>query len=395
MARPQAKAAFVHLSLTHFRGFRDLGLDLDPVPVVLTGANGAGKTNILEAISLFAPGGGLRQARLGEIDLRLPGNNSGMAWAAHARVASMATEFSLGTGRDPLGPVQAGRERRVSRVNGAPVKSQASFAEFLAVQWLVPAMDRLFDDGPSQRRRFLDRLVGNVDPAHAGRIAAYEAALRERARVLRGEIAVDPSDRASWLDGLESEMAGLGVAIAASRLEAVRLLNQALAEAQDAFPRAELAILGAVEEWLVDASALQAEERLGERLKEARAEDAATGMTQWGTHRSDLGVQYAGRALGGRPLLARDCSTGEQRALLLSIALAEARLARRLRGQAPVLLLDEALAHLDGRRRDGLYEAILALEIQAWLTGAEPGPFKALSGHAQFFHLEHGQAAFA
>ena len=141
-----AETAFVRLALTHFRGFRDLDLGFEPRPVVLTGPNGAGKTNVLEAISMFAPGGGLRQARLGDVDLKLTHNAPGMAWAVHAEVMLPGGEISLGTGRDPLGPQQIGRERRLARVNGAPVKSQATFAEYLSVQWLVPAMDRLFED---------------------------------------------------------------------------------------------------------------------------------------------------------------------------------------------------------------------------------------------------------
>ena len=387
-----ASPAFVRLSLTHFRNFRDLDIALEPGPVVLTGPNGAGKTNILEAVSMFAPGGGLRQARLGEVDLRLPGNSTGMAWAAHARVIVHDSEISLGTGRDPLGPQQIGRERRLCRVNGAPAKSQASFGEFLTVQWLVPAMDRLFEDGRSERRRFLDRLAGSADPQHWTRVLAYEVALRERGRILRGEVSAATCELSTWLDGLEAEMSALAGAIGAARLEIVRLLNQSLDETSGPFPRADLAVRGAFEEWLCEGSALMAEDRLRQRLGESRKADGAAGYAQWGTHRSDLEVRHAGRELGGRRVLAEECSTGEQRALLLSIALAQSRLAGRTSGRMPVLLLDEALAHLDSRRRDGLFEEVLALGLQAWLTGADREAFRGLSGRAQFIDLENGQA---
>jgi DNA replication and repair protein RecF len=383
--------ALTHLSLTQFRNYRHLSLDLAPAPVVLVGPNGAGKTNLLEAVSLLGPGSGLNRAKLSEIDFRGPGNQANMAWAVHAKLSVPGGDFTLGTGRDPLGPAQIGRDRRLARINGAPAKSQAEFAEILSVQWLVPAMDRLFDDATSGRRRFLDRLVTGIDPTHAARVAAYETALRERARLVRGEVAAAPGDLGAWLDGLEAEMAAAAVAIAASRREAVAALNAALAEAETAFPRAGLAVHGSVEASLEHGPALAAEEQLKERLAAARQTDAATGVTEWGTHRSDLAVTYLGRALGGAPLRAAECSTGEQRALLLSITLAEARLTRARRGQAPVLLLDEAVAHLDRTRREALFAEIGALGLQAWFSGADREPFQPLAGMAQFFEIEDGR----
>lgn len=380
-----------HLALTQFRNYRHVVLDLDPAPVVLLGDNGAGKTNLLEAISLLGPGSGLNRAKLSEIDFRGPGNQANMAWAVHAKLSVPGGEYALGIGRDPLGPAQIGRDRRLARINGAPAKSQADFAEILSVQWLVPAMDRLFDDAAASRRRFLDRLVGGIEPSHASRIAAYETAMRERARLLRGEVAASDSDLRSWLDGLEAEMAALAVAIAAARREAVAALNAALGEAETAFPRAGLMVAGSVEGWLEQGPALAAEDLLKARLAAARASDAAAGVTEWGTHRSDLEVFYIGRSLGGAPLRAAECSTGEQRALLLSITLAEARLTRRRRGQAPILLLDEAVAHLDRARREALFAEILALGLQAWCSGTEREPFQPLAGAAQFFEIEDGR----
>jgi DNA replication and repair protein RecF len=388
----EAGATIVELALTHFRNFRELSLSFEGPPVVLTGPNGAGKTNLLEAISMFAPGGGLRQARLGDIDLRLAGNMKGMAWAAHVRVNTPGGEHSLGTGRDPLGPQQSGKERRVCRINGASARSQSGFADVMSVHWLTPAMDRLFDDGKSGRRRFLDRLASDIDPAQAQRLTAYETALRERGRILRGDVQPDVRDRAGWLDGLENEMAGLASAIGAARLETVRLLNQAMAQSAGAFPQAELSVLGTVEAWLLAEGALAAEDKLRERLRASRHDDAESGVARYGTHRSDLSVAYIGRDLGGQALSAGDCSTGEQKALLISIVLAVARLAGRMRGQLPILLLDEALAHLDAQRGEALFEELSAMGAQAWLTGADAAPFRGMRGRAQFFQLEHGQA---
>ena len=386
-----AHVGLTHLALTQFRSYRHLAVDLDLRPVVLVGPNGAGKTNLLEAVSLLGPGSGLHRAKLSEIDFRGPGNQAGMAWAVHVKLQTAGGEFALGTGRDPLAPSQIGRDRRLARINGAPARSQADFADILSVQWLVPAMDGLFDDAASARRRYLDRLVTGIDPGHAARVASYEAAMRERSRLLRGGLSASQADLDGWLDALEAEMAGAAVAIAASRREAVDALNLALAEGNGPFPRASLAAAGTVETWLAEGPALSAEERLKACLKTARAGDAASGVTEWGTHRSDLAVIYLGRSLGVAPLHAAECSTGEQRALLLSIALAEARLTRNRRGRAPILLLDEAVSHLDGQRREALFAEILALGLQAWLTGTDRDLFRSLLGHAQFFAVEDGR----
>ncbi|TXH32017.1 MAG: DNA replication/repair protein RecF [Rhodospirillaceae bacterium] len=388
---------FTHLSLTAFRNYRQLSLDLDPRPVMLWGDNGAGKTNLLEAISFFAPGSGLRQAKLAEVDFRIgshgASNQSDMAWAVHARITLPRGEHLLGTGRDPLGPAQTGRDRRLHRLNSAPLRSQAGFAEILSVLWLTPQMDRLLSDATGSRRRFLDRLVASIDADQASRIGSYETTVRERAKLLRGEVAAGGADLAAWLDGLEAEIAGLAVAIAAARNETVLRLNDFMTTGAPhaAFPLASLAIDGAVESWLQEMPALAAEDRLRSCLQAARAEDAASGTTRWGTHRSDLAVTYLGRRLGDVPLRAGDCSSGEQKALLLSIILAQARLTRHLRGEAPILLLDEAMAHLDAGRRAALFEEVLALGTQAWLTGTERDWFKPLGDAAQGFAVSDGR----
>ena len=407
----QVANGFSYLSLTSFRNYREVGLetglDRGLGAIVLTGRNGAGKTNLLEALSYLAPGSGLRQATIAEIEFRNAGNHAGVhstetqdgfarqggiAWAVHARYQGRGGEHALGTGRDPLALAQSGRERRISRINGANVRSQASFAEILTVLWLTPQMDRLFSEATSSRRRFLDRLVYGLDPTHAARVAAYEQAMRERARLLRGEGPTAPGgDMNAWLSGLEAEMAGQAVAIAAARLDASTSLNAAMAEAVGPFPQADLAVAGAVEASLDFMPALEAEDLLKARLAAARQSDAESGVTQWGTHRSDLVVTLSGRHLGGVHLRAGDCSTGEQKALLVAIILAEARLSTKRRGEAPVLLLDEVAAHLDRQRRDALFAELQALQAQCWLTGTERETFQSLDGWAQFMTAGDGR----
>ncbi|HYL33619.1 MAG TPA: DNA replication/repair protein RecF [Stellaceae bacterium] len=372
-AKPATRAAtapatsVVRLVLTDFRGYARVRLAIGPDPVVLVGPNGAGKTNLLEALSFLAPGKGLRRAKLSEIDRR-----GGHVWALAATVASPAGEFDVGTGRDA--DSESG-ERRHVRIDGVPAKSQQDLSERLAVAWLTPQMDRLFADAASGRRRFLDRLVTGFDPSHWSRLLAYERAMRERARLLR-EGATDPS----WLKALEEIMAENGVALAAARLEAVTRLAAACAEAQGPFPRAGLAIEGAVEHWLGNMPALAAEETFRAALHDSRGLDRDSGVTQTGPHRSDLLARHLGTGEA-----AALCSTGEQKALLIAIVLAYARLLALRRGSAPVLLLDEVTAHLDAARRSALFQALRALGAQCWLAGTDTALFAELKGHAQFF----------
>jgi DNA replication and repair protein RecF len=378
-AQPQAigRLAVRQLNLTAFRSYARLRLQVDPRPVVLTGPNGAGKTNLLEAISFLAPGRGLRGARLAEVDRQgvlspQGGLPEGGAWSLGATLDGPRGPCAIGTGRDRDGT----RERRVVEIDGAPA-SQAALADAVAAIWLVPAMDRLFQDGASARRRFLDRLVLAGDPAHAAQVARYGHALKERLRLLRtGRL-----DRA-WLDALEARIAAAGVAIAAARRQTIADLCAALAGATGAFPRPTLALRGDAEAWLDELSALDAETRLAEALAQSRGPDAEAGSTAAGPHRSDLEVhdQASGRA-------AADCSTGEQKALLIAIVLAEARLRSAEGSRLPLLLLDEVAAHLDpGRRRD-LFEQLCALGAQAWLTGTDPALFAPLGARAQYFSV--------
>jgi DNA replication and repair protein RecF len=370
------RPAVTRLVLTDFRGYGAARLELDDRAVVLTGANGAGKTNLLEAISFLAPGRGLRRVRLGEIDRRVPpakpGDAPPGAWAIAARLQTGKGEVQIGTGRDAA---SATGERRIVRIDGAKAKSQAALASLAHLVWLTPQMDRLFLEGSGGRRRFLDRLVLGFDAGHAARLGAYEQAMRERARLLR-EGAAD----AGWLAALEEGMAADGVAIAAARRDLTARLDAACAAAAGPFPQARLALAGEVEAWLGTMPALAAEEELRRRLEVARRGDAESGMTAVGPHRSDLTVRHQASGMA-----AASCSTGEQKALLIAIVLAHARLRAEASGSPPILLLDEVAAHLDGARRAALFAALGEIAAQAWLTGTEPGLFAGMAGIGQFF----------
>jgi DNA replication and repair protein RecF len=368
-ARGMAVSAVRRLMLTDFRSYAGLRLETGREPVVLTGPNGAGKTNLLEALSFLAPGRGLRGARLADVDRAGAG-----PFAVAARLHGPDGPLEIGTGRAPEGP----REKRLVRLDGLPVPNQAALAEIASVVWLTPAMDRLFTDGPEARRRFLDRLVMVGDPGHAGQGARYHHALRERSRLLR-ERRGDPA----WLGALEGRAAAAGVAIAAARRQTVAGLIAALAGTGGPFPRPELALDGVVEGWLETSSALDAEARLADALAAGRGQDAETGATAIGPHRSDLLVRDAASGAA-----ARTCSTGQQKALLVSIVLAEARRRAADDGRLPILLLDEVIAHLDPRRRAHLFDEILALDAQAWMTGTDTALFAPLGADAQFFNVD-------
>jgi DNA replication and repair protein RecF len=369
MAAPEAVTglAVLRLRLADFRGYREARLDVDARPVVLTGPNGAGKTNVLEALSLLAPGRGLRRARLADVD-----RQGGGPWSVNARLRRGRDEpVEVGTGRDP-----EGGDKRLVRIDGRNARGQAQLAEIGAVQWLTPQMDGLFIEGAGNRRRFLDRLVTGADPEHAGRLAAYDYAMRERLRLLR-EGRPDPI----WLEALEDTMGRHGVAVAAARRERVLALDGATDSSGSApFPRAGLRLAGRLEAELGEAPALAVEDGFKARLAASRRLDGETGTTTEGPHRSDLEVTHLERGQA-----ARLCSTGEQKALLLSIQLANARLVKAQTAAAPLLLLDEVAAHLDEARRKALFEAILALGAQAWLTGTDALLFRPLDGLAQFF----------
>ncbi len=388
---PGLSAAWLgRLTLTDFRNYRAAEMIVDRRPVVLTGPNGAGKTNLLEAISFLAPGRGLRHARLDEIDRRgsfREGGGRETAWGVAATVCRGNGTTEIGTGRDPEA-LPPGRERRLVKIDGSFVLGQAVLARQLGVIWLTPQMDRLFLDGGGARRRFLDRLVYGFDTDHAGRLARYEHALRERSQILRQS---SPAGwDTAWLSAIEQQMAERGVAIAAARRELVERLDRASARGVGPFPWAGLALAGAVDAWLAEMPALAAEDRLRCQLTADRARDAEAGGAQCGPHRSDLAVTD----LASR-WPAPQCSTGEQKALLISIVLAHARLQMESGGLAPILLLDEVVAHLDPVRRSALFEEILALDLQAWLTGTDAALFAEIGERVQCFRVREATISAA
>lgn len=380
--------AVLSLSLRDFRNYAELHLRLSGQPVVLTGPNGAGKTNILEALSFFSPGRGLRRARVSEVS-RVSGQPLRRCWAAHAELACAIGPVAIGTGLAETTGDEEMAERRIVRINGEPAASANGLAEYLDVVWLTPQMDRLFVEGLSTRRRFMDRLVYGLDGGHARQVAAFERAMRERNRLLRLGGA-DPA----WLAALESQMAEHGVAVAAARREALGRIEAGMALATGPFPRARLAAQGVIEAWLADMPALAAEEKYRAVLAERRGIDREAGAATEGPHRSDMAVWHAEK---DQP--AALCSTGEQKALLIAITLANARLIRARRQMAPLMLLDEISAHLDARRRTALYEELLALGGQVWLTGTDDDLFAGLAGQAEFFTVADGvvtpRAAFS
>ena len=350
--------ALTRLALTDFRNHQAATLMPAANFVVLTGENGAGKTNILEAVSLLVPGRGLRGAALAEM-----GRSDGPGGFA---VAGRLGDVDLGVGALSIAP-----DRRMVRINGAPA-SAGALSEWLSIVWLTPAMDRLFTEGASERRRFLDRLVLALEPAHARHTTRYDAAMRQRNRLLGSEVPADPD----WVAALEMQMAEHGAAIARARSALVTMLNERIAASVDGpFARAALALEG----WRDEGS-------LAVELAQGRSRDAAAGRTLAGPHRSDLAVDHLGK---GQP--AARCSTGEQKALLLGLVLAHADLVAEQAGRRPILLLDEIAAHLDPVRRDALFERLAGGGGQVWMTGTETGLFAGLAQAASWFHVDDGK----
>jgi len=373
-------AAFIRrLTLTNFRSYHAAQVAIDAAgPVVLTGANGAGKTNLIEAISLLAPGRGLHRATIDGLAF----SEGDGAWSVSAEIEGMLGLSTLGTGIDPPTAEETATARKC-RVDRESVGSAAAFADHLRVVWLTPAMDPLFNGPASERRRFLDRLVLAVDAQHSSRVSALERSLRSRNRLLE-EGQSDPH----WLDAVEHETAEVAVAVAAARAETVNRLSGALTATRDAapeFPHAEIALDGWMEKLLPTQSAREIEDRYRALLRENRGRDAAAGRTLDGPHRTDFIATHASKGIP-----AADASTGEQKALLIRLVLAHARLIKEMTGFAPLLLLDEVVAHLDPARRAALYDALSALGAQVWMTGADPAAFGDIIGRAKVFVVRNG-----
>lgn len=376
IALPRARLS--RLVVTDFRSYARAELTLDGRPVAFVGENGAGKTNLLEAVSLLSPGRGLRGAAYSEIARDMAQGGEG-GWAVAATLETETGPVRIGTGLEP-DALKTNTRARLVRIDGQTASGSGVLAQHLRVVWLTPAMDRLFLEGASERRRFFDRLVMGFDPSHGARVNAYERGLRERNRLLADEVG-----DTSWLGGLEEQMAEHGVAIAAARIETLARLRGALDAAGDThFPRADIALDGELEAELANAAAVDVEENFRNRLAQMRGRDAAAGRTLDGPHRTDLAVRHM-----VKDREARLCSTGEQKALLIGIVLANARLLAA-RGAAPLLLLDEIAAHLDEERRRALFEEILGLNLQAFMTGADPVLFAGFGSRAQTFRIARG-----
>jgi DNA replication and repair protein RecF len=367
------------LTLTNFRSYHAASLAVGDGPMVLVGPNGAGKTNLLEAVSFLAPGRGLRRATLEEVAFA-EGDGS---WAVSAEVEGALGLATVGTGIEPPSAEDAVVTRKC-RIDREPAASATAFADHLRIIWLVPAMDGLFAGSAGERRRFIDRLVLAVDAEHGSRVNALERSLRSRNRLLE-----TPDPDPHWLDAAEHETAELAVAVAAARAETVRRLSAALAAARApgaAFPSAEIALEGWMETLVLTHPAVEVEDRYRAVLRDNRARDASAGRTLDGPHLTDLAVVYEPKGIA-----ARDASTGEQKALLIGLVLAHAGLVAEMTGAAPVILLDEVIAHLDPGRRTALYDALERLGAQIWMTGADPAAFAEIAARAEIVEVAPGR----
>jgi DNA replication and repair protein RecF len=362
------------LTLTDFRNYASLSLDLEPGMVVFSGENGAGKTNLLEAISLLSPGRGLRRAPYAEV-----ARDSGMGgFAVHAGMDGPQGQFEIGTGTAGIEP--GGEAGRRVRINSAQAVAD-DLLDWLRVLWLTPAMDALFTGPAGDRRRFLDRLVLAVDPGHGRRAQDYEKAMRGRNRLLS-----EGSRDWAFFDAIEMQMVESGTAIAAARAEMVRLLAAMIDKLpQGPFPQADLALEGPLEAMVGHEPAVEIEESFRRALASGRERDRAAGRTLDGPHRSDLLVRHRPKSMP-----AELCSTGEQKALLVGIVLSHARLSGEMTGSVPVLLLDEIAAHLDAGRRAALFSILEELGCQTFMTGTEASLFSSILGRAQFLTVDHG-----
>ncbi len=370
------------LTLSNFRSYAALDIPVAAGLVALVGENGAGKTNLLEALSMFTPGRGLRRAELA--DMSRTGGPGG--WAVSIELNSPTGRQQFGVGMDPPEALAPGVRR--FRIDRAPVSSARAFADHIRVVWLTPSMDQLFSGPAGERRRFLDRLVLAVDSDHASRVSAMERALRNRNRLLEEGVR-----DAAWLDAAERELAELAIAVAAARQETVTRLA-ALAEAgrdsASAFPWARVELDGEIERMIPERPAVEIEERYRAVLRDNRARDAAAGRTLIGPQTSDLKVWH-----GPKRVEAVRASTGEQKALLVGLVLAHARLVTAMSGIAPIMLLDEIAAHFDPPRRAALYAGLQALGAQVWMSGADISGFAGLPSNSQIYQISGGRADLA
>ena len=404
-SHPQPTHAITRITLENFRNYRTLTLDVGAQPVLLVGKNGAGKTNLLEAISLLMPGRGFRNASLRELDYSAPsvsppyspppvggiqktlpppaggvGGGNGAVnfdvkrsspWALHAEILTQGITHQIGTGR--AAGEEGAREKRLLKIDGEQVRQQSELTRHASIWWLTPAMDQLFNEGHSARRKFLDRLVYGFDPAHAARVARYERAMRER-NALLAELALTDSD---WLAVLERQMAESAVAITTARQETIARICQTMETMPGIFPHARMSLAPGAEGDI---------HKIAERLAGFRGRDAAAGRALSGVHRAELEVIHS-----IKNARAEQCSTGEQKALLLSILLAAARAKMAHSGLPPVLLFDEVVAHLDVDKRAALFDLISGAAIQVWMTGTDAADFQDLREFATLLEIAEGR----
>lgn len=381
------KSGVTRLTLTDFRNYKNLRIESHVGPIILTGENGSGKTNVLEAISFLTPGRGLRSAKLSEIqrihnadDINILSSGE---WNVAAEILKNNEDHLIGTALQH--GVRDDREehsfdRRIINIDAQKISQQSELGKYLSVIWLTPQMDRLFQGGPQPRRSFLDRLVYAFDLEHAKRTAGFEHLYRQWLQLLKSGCRDN-----HWLTSLEQNMAALGVAIAAARREQIARLNTFIEqEPDDIFPNVRLELDGIIEKMLDEHSALDVEDFYTQKLQQQRQKILYNESSE-GVIRTDFRVYFQKKNMP-----ADLCSTGEQKALLISIILAQTKCQMLDKGFAPVLLLDEVTSHLDDKKRDALLEKITALRLQAWITSTEEQNFTILKNDAQFFHVENG-----
>lgn len=368
------------LKLDHFRNYQHADLAIHAGQLVILGDNGAGKTNLLEAVSLLAPGRGMRRAKTEHLAYRASGFEAAsdiadnddadrLDWAVAATLENEDGTVQIGTGVPP----SAKQGNRIMRLEGVTV-SQADLGSRLAVSWLTPQMDGIFLDSPAARRRFLDRLVIAFDPAHIGRMSRYEKALRQRAHLL-----TEQRGDESWFSALESVLAETAVAVTAARQSLIKALNKEAARGWFGFPGVELLLGGDTENWLLDMPALAVEDQL---MLAARTARLNGDLAMPGPHASEFQALHLASQVP-----ANRASTGQQKAMLIAVILAHARLQDRRLGRVPVMLFDDVAAHLDAKRRGALFDAVQSLGGQCWYSGTDDGQFKELLKTAQFVKI--------
>ena len=374
------------LSISNFRNYAEASLKPCSPVVVLLGNNGAGKTNFLEAISMLSPGRGLRRAQLAQMAraktrATLTENpcETQDQWVVSAKIESHGFQTTIGTAYDSA-IAKEKTTKRVVKINGNIVNSQTALNDYLTISWLTPQMDRLFVDGSSQRRRFLDRLVFAFDALHSKRVNRYNYALRERRKLLKSW-----SQDTSWLEALENSLAEMGVAIVVTRQDFIRRLSPIIGKSMGLFPGAIISIEGKIETWLKDRSALDVEQKFKKELKQSRLNRLSDPNDIPGPHRSEFNCLHSVNKME-----ASSCSTGEQKALLISIILSHAILRKQEFGSAPILLLDEIAAHLDEMRRSSLFDLLRDLESQIWMTGTDSSSFAAILSRGEFYNISEG-----